>query len=85
MKEFKFIIKDSLGIHARPASLLTKIAAAGKSDVSIQKGEREASCKRLMALMSLGIKCGDEVTVQVDGEDEDAVLEQLRRFFEDNL
>ena len=41
--------------------------------------------KKLMKLMSLGIKQGDEITVKVEGEDEDKVAEQLEAFLKENL
>ena len=38
-----------------------------------------------MALMSLGVKCKDEVTVRIEGEDEDAAFEGIKAFFETTL
>ena len=75
MKEFKYVITDAQGIHARPASELVKELKGGKT----------VEAKKLMAVMSLGIKCGQEVTVTVEGEDEDAVAEKLENFFKTNL
>ena len=42
MKEFKYVITDELGIHARPAGLFVKEAAKFQSDIKIKKGEKEA-------------------------------------------
>ena len=38
-----------------------------------------------MAIMSLGVKCGDEIEVQVTGDDEDTAVTGIKKFFEDNL
>ena len=38
-----------------------------------------------MALMSLGVKCGETVQVEISGEDEDAAYEAVKKFFEENL
>ncbi len=38
-----------------------------------------------MAIMGLGVKCGDTVTVEVEGADEDAACEGIKAFFESNL
>ena len=38
-----------------------------------------------MALMALGVKCKDEITVEVDGADEDTSWNALKSFFEENL
>ena len=85
MKNFKYTITDELGIHARPAGLLVKEAAKFSSKITIQGNGKNADLKRLLAVMSLGIKCGQEVTVTVEGEDEDAVAEKLENFFKTNL
>ncbi len=86
MKSFNYVVKDEVGIHARPAGILAKeVKNFGDSRITIKKGEKEAEAKKLMAVMGLGVKCGDEVTVSVEGGDEDAVLEKIRKFFEDNF
>lgn len=84
MKEFAYEIQDEVGIHARPAGQLAKKAAEFKSAVSIVKDGKKADTRRLMALMGLGIKCGDSITVQVEGEDEDAAAEAIRQFLTEN-
>ena len=37
MKEFKYIIKDEMGIHARPAGVLVKVAAKYPCEIKIDK------------------------------------------------
>lgn len=85
MKEFSYVIKDKEGIHARPAGLLAKKAAGFKSDVMIGKDGKEASAKKLLALMSLCVKSGQEITVKIDGEDEDQAYTEIKTFLEENL
>ena len=85
MKEFKYVITDAQGIHARPASKLVKELKGVTSVVKLTKEGKTVEAKKLMAVMSLGIKCGQEVTVTVEGEDEDAVAEKLENFFKTNL
>ncbi len=85
MKTFDYTIKDELGIHARPAGLLAKTAKEYKSEITIAKGERSALCTRLLSLMSLGVRCGDRITVTVSGEDEDKAAEGIKEFLEKNL
>jgi len=85
MKSFTYTIKDELGIHARPAGMLAKAAAEYKSTVSIDNGTKKADAKRLMAIMSMGVKKGHTVTVTVEGEDEDAAATAMKEFFETNL
>ena len=85
MKEIKYVITDQVGIHARTAGLLVNLAKAAASSITVSKGDKSAEMKKLMKLMSLGIKQGDEITVKVEGEDEDKVAEQLEAFLKENL
>ena len=86
MKEFTYTITDPVGIHARPAGLLVKAIKALDSSVTIAKADgKSAAGTKLMALMGLGIKQGDTVTVTVDGGDEEASCAALSKFFADNL
>ena len=85
MKEFKYVVQDELGLHARPAGLLVKEAAKFKSAITLDSGAKKADAKRIMVVMSMGVKQGVEVTVTVDGEDEDAAFEAIKTFFETNL
>ena len=70
MKSFTYVIADRAGIHARPAGIVVKEAKKYESSVLFRSGDREADGKKLAPLMALGIKCGDEVIVEVDGPDE---------------
>lgn len=86
MKSFTYEIKDSAGIHARPAGLLVKEADKFSSDIQIQnESGKTADAKRLFAIMGLGIKCGDTITVTVDGSDEDSAKSAISEFLENSL
>ena len=85
MKKFEYVVKDEVGIHARPAGLLVKEAKKYESKISITKDGKSAEATKLMALMGLGVKCGDTVEVTVDGADEDTAFEGVKAFFEANL
>ncbi len=85
MKKFEYVIKDEVGIHARPAGLLVKEAKKYESKVSITKDGKSAEATKLMALMGLGVKCGETVEVSVEGADEDTAFDGIKAFFEANL
>ena len=86
MKEFTYTIEDELGIHARPAGLLSKRAKSFPDTlVTVTKGDKTVKASQLMKLMNMGIKKGDQVTVSAGGGAEEAASEALRRFFEENL
>ncbi len=85
MKTFEYEVADALGIHARPAGALVKEVKKYESRVLIQKDGKEADASRLMALMSLGVKCGDRITVKVEGPDEETAAQQCEAFIRGNL
>lgn len=85
MRKFDYTITDENGIHARPAGILVKSAGAFSSDITITMGEKSASAKKLFAIMSLGIKRGNTITVTVEGEDEEKAATELEAFFKANL
>lgn len=71
MKKFNYVIKDEIGIHARPAGLLVKEAKKYESTITIRKGEKTAEAKKLMALISLDLCyisfcfCMDKISIKV--------------------
>ena len=85
MRTFEYTVKDELGIHARPAGLLVKAAKEFASEITITKGEKQAGCTKLIAIMGLGVKCGDTVTVTINGDDEEAAEAAMKEFFESTL
>ena len=86
MMKFEYIITDPVGIHARPAGLLVKAAKVLDSTVTIQKADgKSAVGTKLMALMGLGIKCGDTVTVIIEGGNEETSRAAMEQFFKDNF
>ena len=86
MKQFQYVITDPAGIHARPAGLLVKAAKALDSTVTVEKvGGKSSAATKLMAVMGLGVKGGDTVTVTVEGGNEEASLQAMEQFFRENL
>ncbi len=85
MKSFEYTVKDALGIHARPAGLLVKLAKSLDSEITLSKGEKSANATRLMALMNLGVSQGDVIRLTVQGGDEDGAERELRAFLENHL
>ena len=86
MKSFNFTVKDPMGIHARPAGLLAKMAKPyPDTAITLTKGEKTVKMTQLMMLMGLGVKTGDEVTVSANGASEDAAIAALEKFFQENL
>ena len=85
MKSFDYTITDEVGIHARPAGILVKEAKKYESKIVVKKGDKTAEATKLMALMGMGVKKGDTVTVEVEGADEDTAVNDMKAFFENNF
>ena len=85
MKSFEYTITEPVGLHARPAGMLNKEARKYKSAILVHKGGKSANVLRLMALMQLGVKFGDTVTVTIEGEDEETVAPIVEEFFKANF
>lgn len=85
MKEFKYVITDPEGIHARPAGVLVKKANEFAAKITIQRGGKSADAKRIFAVMGLGVKQQEEITVTVEGDDEAEAAEAMEQFLKENL
>ncbi|GFI68890.1 phosphocarrier protein HPr [Lachnospiraceae bacterium] len=86
MKTFDYTINDALGIHARPAGQLAKLVASFGSKITIAKeGGADVSAKSIMSLMGLGATKGTNVTVKVEGPDEDVAAKAVEDFLKANL
>jgi len=85
MKSFEYVITEPVGIHARPAGMLSKEAKKYKSAIVVHRGEKSANALRLMALMQLGVKCGETVKVTIEGEDEAVAAPVIEEFFKANF
>lgn len=85
MKEFTYVIKDEIGIHARPAGNLVKVLKDTKSTVTIECKGKRADAKKIFSLLSLAAKCNDEIKITIDGEDEEKVEQELSAYLSKNL
>lgn len=85
MTQFTHIIKDEIGMHARPAGMLAKTAKPFASKITVTAHGKTVDATKLMALMTLGAKCGDELVIAADGEDEANAIETLKDFVEKYL
>lgn len=83
MQEKSFLIRDPAGIHARPAEILVSRMLAFPCRVGFIKDGRYADGKDLMAVMSLGVKRGETLTVCMEGEQEQEAMEALEAAMEE--
>ncbi len=81
MKKFNYVIKDALGLHARPAGMLAKAAQQFESKINMENKGKSIDAKKIMMILGAGIKCGEEVAVIIEGSDEDKAYTELHKFF----
>lgn len=78
--EKKLIIRDTKGLHVRPASLFVQIAKRFSSNIIVKKGKNAVDGKSIMGMMTLALAKGSQVTITAQGEDAEAALEELENF-----
>ncbi len=77
MQELDLVIHNSAGLHARPARVLVDLAKQFKSTVHIRAGNKRVSAKSMIAILTLGVGCGQAVQIDISGEDEAVAAEAL--------
>ena len=85
MMEKKFIVKNRLGLHARPAALFVQTTNKFKSSIKVRKGEQEVDGKSIMGLMMLAAEEGSTLLIFANGPDEHDVLSTLDKLFNDRF
>lgn len=85
MQEFTYTIKDEIGIHARPAGSIAKIAKESKSEITVCCKGKSADPKKIFSLLALSAKQGDEIRIKVEGPDEEEVRSKLEEYLTQNL
>lgn len=85
MREYKYVITDPAGIHARPAGELVKAVKAFQCSVTIAKDGNAADAKRIFGVMGLAVKQGQEITMTAEGPDEDEAIGVIETFLKENL
>ncbi len=81
----KVTLKNETGLHARPASELVKLSNKFKSNIELEVGEKKASAKSILGIMSLGIKVNTEIEIICDGEDEQTAMNEIIEAFNNNF
>lgn len=80
-----YTILATEGIHARPATVLVKLARKYQSTIFLKKGERQVQLNSLLNVLSMGVKGGEAITAVFDGTDEGDAAAALDVFFREGL
>ena len=77
MAKFTYVVQDNEGIHARPAGELVKLVKGFESTISIEKEGKKVDCRKLLALMGLGVKKGHRLRFTAQGADAEQALKAI--------
>ncbi|MBS4913389.1 MAG: HPr family phosphocarrier protein [Veillonella sp.] len=80
MTEQKVTITNESGLHARPATLFTQLAAKFASKITVSIGEKKADAKSILTVLTLGATKGAEVLISAEGADEAEAVAALAEF-----
>lgn len=75
-------VKNDLGLHARPASIIAKLLQKKKSQVQLSYGTQTADGRSIMSILMLGAPKGASIGITVEGEDAEMTMQQLLELFE---
>lgn len=79
------IVGSKSGLHARPAAVFVQRAKAFHSQITLSKNEKTVNGKSILSVLSLGAEQGDQVVLNIKGDDAQAALDQLAQLLEGDL
>jgi phosphocarrier protein len=83
--EKKFVVRNKLGLHARPAAMFVQLANKFQSEISIRKGKQRVNGKSIMGLMTLAAGPGSQVVISTQGLDAKKAMAGIEKLFETNF
>ncbi|HYT79719.1 MAG TPA: HPr family phosphocarrier protein [Actinomycetota bacterium] len=85
MPEATVALLNASGLHARPAKIFARAAAATTADVTVSKDGREVNGKSVLSVLTLDCHEGDQIVIRTEGEGADQALTELVRLVESGL
>jgi phosphocarrier protein HPr len=85
MLQKQLLIKNSVGLHARPASLFVQKAKKFKCSLRLLFGGRNVDAKSILSVLTLGVNEGAQVTLCAEGEDAAQAIEEISQLVESNF
>lgn len=76
------VVKNKLGLHARPSAILVKTANKYRSDLDIIKEDMKVNGKSIMGVMMLAAEFNSTLKLQANGVDEDYLIQEIVELFE---
>ncbi len=85
MPQISLVLRNEVGLHARPAALFVQKANEFQSDIEVRHGDRSANAKSILSVLTLGAGKDAEVTISAEGQDAAEALDALRALIESNF
>ncbi len=85
MNTAEIIIENEIGLHARPASNLIKLTKTFNSDIRLISDGKNGNGKSIISILGLGLKKGDKVLIETEGDDEEEALKALLELANNNF
>ncbi len=82
--EKEIIIKNSQGLHARPAAMFVQIVSKYNSNVVVQKDDERVNGRSIMGILTLGAQQYSAIVIEADGEDAQDVIVDLEKLLTDD-
>ncbi len=79
------VVRNKVGLHARPATFFIQKANEYRSTIWVEKEERRVNAKSLLGVLSLGIIGGSNIRIVADGSDENEAVNSLVVLLESGL
>jgi phosphocarrier protein HPr len=84
-REAQVVVTDEVGLHVRTAAAFAGEAQKYDSKVKVYYKGKAADAKSMLSIMTLGVKCGEQINIMADGTDAEKAVEHLKRFVENNF
>lgn len=85
MATHSFTLVNEHGLHARPAGLIVQTCSKFKSSIALIKNGQSFNCKSVLGIMKMGAAKGDQLTLEVTGEDEVEALAAMQALIASNF
>lgn len=85
MKKFSYVLTNQAAQHSKAMNLLSQEAARFTSRILLNDGEQDAPVTQPQSLIRMYMRCGNRVTVTVEGKDEEAAVAAMQNYFVANM
>lgn len=85
MATMTFTITNSVGLHARPASLFVKTAQNYQAEIVVTSGDKQGDAKSILSVLALGVGRGSQIVVEAQGGDAEEALLAIKDLIETNF